>query len=45
LLPRTSYGNRWSPLPDGHPLADRERVTPDDLRGEPFVLFPKEKGP
>ncbi|NGO46875.1 LysR substrate-binding domain-containing protein [Streptomyces ureilyticus] len=32
-------------LPRGHPLADRERLTPVDLRDEPFVLFPRVKGP
>ncbi|MFI6082538.1 LysR substrate-binding domain-containing protein [Streptomyces sp. NPDC051217] len=31
-------------LPSGHPLAGRDRVGPGDLRGEPFVLFPREKG-
>lgn len=31
-------------VPSGHPPARRDRITPADLRGEPFVLFPREKG-
>ncbi|MGC7404098.1 LysR substrate-binding domain-containing protein [Pandoraea pneumonica] len=29
-------------LPKGHPLAAREVITPEDLRGEAFVSFPME---
>jgi DNA-binding transcriptional LysR family regulator len=29
-------------LPLGHRLADRTVITPEDLRGEPFISFPKE---
>jgi DNA-binding transcriptional LysR family regulator len=32
-------------LPAGHPLTRRARLTSADLRGQPFVLFPRRKGP
>lgn len=32
-------------LPADHPLARRERLTPGDLHGQPFVLFPRRQGP
>jgi len=32
-------------LPEGHPLARHERVRLDQLRDEPFILFPRAIGP
>jgi DNA-binding transcriptional LysR family regulator len=32
-------------LPQDHPLAERDRVRPDELRGEPLVWWPEQHGP
>ena len=32
-------------LPEGHALAERETVRPEDLRGEPLVWWPENHGP
>ena len=34
----------WIALPTGHPLAARKRLRLDDLRNEPFILYPRANG-
>jgi DNA-binding transcriptional LysR family regulator len=39
------YDSVMVALPSGHPLADRDHLTPAEIAGEPLVYFPSEHAP